>query len=45
MVEYLRLVKGDSFQSIARNWHRPEALILLGVVGVIIVVGYFVTRK
>jgi hypothetical protein len=45
MVEYLQLIKGGSFESIARNWHRPETLVLVAVVAAIIVVGYFVTRK
>jgi hypothetical protein len=45
MVEYVRLISGDLFQGIARNWHKPETLVVAAVVAAIIVVGYFITRK
>jgi hypothetical protein len=45
MVEYVRLINEDLFQSIARNWHKPETLVLGAVLATVIVVAYFVTRK
>jgi hypothetical protein len=45
MVEYLRLIKGDSISNLTRNRHRPEVLIFVAVVATVIVLAYFVTRK
>jgi hypothetical protein len=36
MVEYLRLIKTDSFTSIANNWHRPEMLVLMAIFSIVI---------
>jgi hypothetical protein len=45
MVEYLRLINGDAVSNLARDWHKPEVLVLVAVLASIIVGAYFVTRK
>jgi len=45
MVEYLRLIKPDSFTGIAEDWHRPEVLVIVGILGALILLGYLIAKK
>ena len=45
MVEYTRLISRDWLQRLTTDWQRPDTIKLVGVVAVIIVIGYFVIRR
>lgn len=45
MVEYTRLLGGDWFDRMMRDWQRTDTVVLAVALAILFVVGYVISRK
>jgi len=44
MVEYTRLISGDWFQRLTKNWQPRDTVILVAVLAGVVVIGWLFTK-